>query len=192
LGLIIEAITGNTWEHEVRTRIFEPLGLEHSTFVSDKKIWGTTMTEGYFKTPQGYVSILDIPNRPSPSTAWANGGVVSSLSDLMTFASALFDGRLVSKESLVEMTTPISEEPETGRLYGLGGATMKMLPPGAFGMGGDAEAYHSFFAGIRGTKYVVAALVNTSQGDAIGPSFMALDYIRALPAAGQKPATSAP
>jgi hypothetical protein len=45
-------------------------------------------------------------------------------------------------------------------------------------MGGDAETYHSFYAGIQGTKYVVAALVNTSDGDPIGPSLMALDYLR--------------
>ena len=59
-------------------------------------------------------------------------------------------------------------------------------------MGGDAEAYHAFFAGIQGTKYVVAALVNTAEGDVIAPSLMALDYLRSQSPAGQEPATPAP
>ena len=59
-------------------------------------------------------------------------------------------------------------------------------------MGGDAEAYHAFFAGVQGTKYVVAALVNTAEGDVIAPSLMALEYLRSLPPAGQKPVTPAP
>ncbi len=50
-------------------------------------------------------------------------------------------------------------------------------------MGGDAEAYHAFFAGIQGTKVLVAALVNTAEGDVETPSFMALEYVRALPPA---------
>ena len=50
-------------------------------------------------------------------------------------------------------------------------------------MGGDAEAYHSFAAGIQGTKYVVVALANTAEAEVISPSFMALEYVRAMPEA---------
>ena len=118
LGLIIEAITGNSWEQAVRSRIIEPLHLKHTTFVSEKGVWGGTLVEGYFKTPNGYISTLEVPNYPSTSTAWANGGVVSSLADLMTFASALFDGALVSKETLAEMATPVATEAESGLTLG--------------------------------------------------------------------------
>jgi D-alanyl-D-alanine carboxypeptidase len=191
LGLIVEAITGNSWEQEVRSRIIEPLDLKHTSFVSEQGVWGGIMVPGYAKTPDGYISILEIPSYLHPSTAWANGGVVSSLSDLLAFASALFDGALVSKETLAEMATPVARDDQSERLWGLGGATLETLP-GSFGMGGDAELYHSFFAGIQDTKYAVAALVNTAEGEVIGPSLMALDYVRSLPPAGQQPATPAP
>jgi hypothetical protein len=102
----------------------------------------------------------------------------------MTFAGALFDGKLVSNEALAEMATGIAKDPDGVRVWGLGGAVIPAIP-GSFGMGGDAEAYHSFFAGIQGTRYVVAALVNTSEGDVIGPSFMALEYLRSQSPAGQ-------
>jgi hypothetical protein len=75
------------------------------------------------------------------------------------------------------MATGLAEDPGGGMIWGLGGATLATIP-GSFGMGGDAETYHSFFAGIQDTKYVVAMLVNSSDGDPIGPSLMALDYLR--------------
>jgi D-alanyl-D-alanine carboxypeptidase len=179
LGLIVEAVTGNSWEHETRTRIFEPLGLTTAGFVSDRGIW-EAVAEGYFRTPDGYLRAAELPNYPHPSTAWANGGVVSSVADLLTFAGALFDGALVSRESLAEMATPLARDRETGRSWGLGGATLESLP-GSFGMGGDVPGYHAFFAGLQDTRLVVAALVNCEEGDVIGPSITAFEYLRSLP-----------
>jgi hypothetical protein len=46
-------------------------------------------------------------------------------------------------------------------------------------MGGDIPGYYAFFIGDLDTKFVVAALINTEEGDAIVPSLMAL-YLMAL------------
>jgi hypothetical protein len=97
----------------------------------------------------------------------------------MTFASALFDGELVSKETLAEMATPLGKNVESGRLWGFGGATLEELPA-AFGMGGDVPGYHAFFVGVQDTKVVVAALVNTEEDDVITPSLMAMEYLMSL------------
>lgn len=191
LGMIIEKITGKSWAQEVRSRIIEPLKLEHNAFLGDKGVWGGTLVPGYTRTPGGYTSILDIPGLPHASTAWAAGGVVSTLSDLLTFASALFDGTLVSKETLAEMATPLASDAETGRLWGLGGATLESNPA-AFGMGGDVPGYHAFFIGIQGTKFVVAGLINTEEGDVVSPGLMALQYLSSLPHAGEEQVTPAP
>lgn len=190
LGLIVEAVTGNTWEHEVRTRIIEPLKLEHTTFLGEEGVWGGTLVEGYSRTPDGYISTLEIADLPHASTAWAAGGVASTLADLMTFASAFFDGKLVSEASMVEMTTPVAPDDSSPRLWGLGGATLAGLPPGGFGMGGDVPGYHAFFVGVPEPKYVVVAFINTEEGDVVGPGLMALDYLLSLPRAGQ--GTTAP
>ena len=112
LGLIIEKITGNSWTQEVRSRIIDRLGLKDTTFVGEEGVWGGILVPGYFKTADGYISALDVPSYPSPSIAWAAGAVVSTLADLMTFASALFDGVLVSKETLAEMATPVTTADE--------------------------------------------------------------------------------
>ncbi len=191
LGLIIEKITGRSWAEEVGSRIIKPLKLDHTDLLGAAGVWGGLLAPGYARTPDGYVSTLEIPSLPHASTAWAAGGVVSSLADLMTFATALFDGKLVSQESLAEMVKPVGRDVESARLWGLGGATLEGQPD-VFGMGGDVPGYHAFFVGVRGTPLVVAALVNTHEGDVVTPGLMALEYLRSLPPPPGGPATPAP
>ena len=63
---------------------------------------------------------------------------------------------------------------DTGRIWGLGGATLDMGGFRAFGMGGNIPAYNSFFIGYSDTKFTLAALCNTEEGDVIIPSAGAL------------------
>jgi D-alanyl-D-alanine carboxypeptidase len=179
LALIIETITGNSWDQEVRSRIIEPLNLKNTTFLSEEGVWGGSMIKGYFKKDDGYISTLELPSYPHYTTSWSAGMMASSVADLMTFASALFDGKLVSKETLAEMATPLGTEAETGLEWGLGGATLESLP-GGFGMGGDIPGYHAFFIGVQDSKLVVVALTNTEEGDVISPSLAALQYMLSL------------
>jgi D-alanyl-D-alanine carboxypeptidase len=187
LGMIVEKITGNSWEQEIRSRIIEPLHLEHTAFAGDQGVWGGVLVPGYIKTTNGYTSTLELPSYPDASTSWAAGEMVGTLSDLLTFATALFDGRLVSKETLAEMATPLAKDPENGVVWGLGGATLENLP-GGFGNEGGIPGYSAFYLGVQGTKMAVATLLNTEGGDVIGPSLMALDYLRSLAPAGGQPA----
>ena len=176
LGLIIEKITGNSWAHEVESRIIQPLGLKDTTFMKED-IWTSgDVVPGYVKTPDGYVIALELfPQPPHISTAWAAGGVLSTVSDLMTFASALFDGKLVSKETLAIMTQPVGTDGR--RTWALGGGVMEVNGHNVFAMGGYTTGYHAFFVGIPDSKLVVTALVNTDEGDVISPSLTALHYI---------------
>jgi len=134
------------------------------------------MVEGYAKTPAGYISSLELPWYPHPSTVWSAGEVVSTVSDLMTFASALFDGKLVLRETLAVMAQPMGTDVDSGRMWGLGGATVEEVGQVAFGMGGDIPGYHAFFMGYLDNKLIVTALINTV-GDVITPSISALEYI---------------
>jgi CubicO group peptidase (beta-lactamase class C family) len=98
--------------------------------------------------------------------------MVSTASDLMTFASALFDGKLVSRETLAIMTKPVGTEGQ--RAWALGGGVVEVAGRKGFGMGGDTTGYHAFFIGILDSKLVVTALVNTEEGNVISPSMAAL------------------
>jgi len=172
LGRIIEKVTGNSWDHEVESRIIKPLGLKNTIHLKEGN-WKEKVVPGYLKTSDGYLNLLEHPwySQVSPSVAWAAGGIGSSASDLMTFASALFDGRLVSKETLELMSQPVGTG--NGWAWGLGGGEMKVAGHKAFGMGGDNACYHTFFIGTLDGKFIVTALVNTD-GDVKSPSMDAL------------------
>lgn len=176
LGLIIEKVTGNGWEQEVASRIVKPLGLNNTSFMQEG-VWNHEVVPGYIKTSDGYQSLLEYSwySKVSPSTAWAAGGIVSSAADLMTFASALFGGRLVSNETLAIMTQPVATG--DGRTWALGGAVVEVNGYKVFGMGGDTTGYHAFFAGAPGSKFIVTALVNAEEGNVISPSMTALQFI---------------
>ena len=186
LGLIVEEVTGNSWAQEVESRIIEPLDLKDTTFLGKE---GTLdiMVGGYTKMEfgtqnlleDGYQNLLEEPWCPHPSTVYACGDIVSTVSDLMTFASALFDGKLVSRETLAVMAQPIATDVPSGGvlLWGLGGGTLEMLPPGLFGMGGNIPGYNSIFWGSLDTKLVVTALCNTEEGNVMMPSLSAFQYI---------------
>ena len=184
LGLIVENITGNSWTQEVESRIIKPLDLKDTTFLSKEGVLDI-MVGGYTKMEfgtqnlleGGYQNLLEEPWYPHPSTVWACGDIVTTVSDLMTFASALFDGKFVSRETLAVMAQPLATDVDSGILWGLGGGTLEMLPPGAFGMGGDIPGYNAFFIGFLDTKLVVTALCNTEEGDVIMPSLSAMQYI---------------
>ena len=173
LGLIIEKVTGNRWDYEVESRIIEPLGLKNTIFLGEGS-WKERMVPCYIKDSDGYLSILEHPfySQVSVSNApRADGGIASSASDLMTFASALFDGRLVSKETLGIMAQPVGTEGT--RAWALGGGVMEVEGQKAFGMGGDNVCYHAFFLGTLDGRSIVTALVN-SDGNVIAPSMAAL------------------
>ena len=187
VGLIVEKLTGNSWKQAVRSRIIEPLHLEHTAFLSDEGVWGGSMVPGYVKTANGYTSTLELPSYPHVSTSWAAGEVVSSPADLLTFASALFDGGLVSKETLAEMATPLGTDAENGRRLG---------PRRRNGRTGTGRLRHGrrhsgllrLLHGYSGHQARGGDAGQQRGGRVIGPSMMALEYLRSAPPAGQAPA----
>ncbi len=129
LGFIIEKITQNTAEVEIRRRILEPLGMEH-TFLEtfESKNQGTMprryqfATQTYRETAGMNPALPEIDDgklidctASNLSVEWVAGGMLSTPSDLVKFATALRDGRLLSAESLATMkmwrptTNPASE-----------------------------------------------------------------------------------
>ncbi|MEE8592852.1 MAG: alpha/beta fold hydrolase, partial [Candidatus Bipolaricaulota bacterium] len=189
LGLIIEGITGNSWDEEIASRITAPLNMSDTTFLSSEGVLDT-LIGGYGKTEEGFANALYEPWYPHPSTVWSAGEIVTTISDLMIFASALFDGDLVSRESLGIMATPLGFEAASGRDWGLGGAVIVEGDMIAFGMGGDVPGFHAFFIGVLDSNFLVAAACNTQGGDVITPSFAALEYIMGAAAGSAEPSAA--
>jgi D-alanyl-D-alanine carboxypeptidase len=141
LGALIEAASGGSYDDYVEDNVFRPAGmsstgsLPESTDLPDRAV-------GYMRPfPGGDGEWL--PNTDTlPYRGTAAGGGYSTVGDLMRFANALSSGKLVSKETLAEMTAPKQQGYGYGfgvqgegalRSYGHGG--------GAPGMNGELRVY---------------------------------------------------
>jgi len=107
-GFLVEEITGDTWEHAVRTRILDPLGMKRTTF-SD----AASTKDDDFAWPYREVDdrIQRIPFREVGNMGPA-GSINSSVSEMshwltMLLAEGRYEGKqIVSQSTLHEIMTP--------------------------------------------------------------------------------------
>ncbi|MBO4710388.1 beta-lactamase family protein [bacterium] len=97
-GLIINRITGKDAVEVIREKILDPLGLTH-TFMKysedyplEEKAHGHTFDE--------YGNIVPYELNEN---FWTAGGIISNVEDMFKYAHALFNGELISKESMDQM-----------------------------------------------------------------------------------------
>jgi CubicO group peptidase (beta-lactamase class C family) len=108
LSLVMSAATGQSAAEVVRSQIFEPLGMGSTFFTGAEE--GPMLVVGQESwDPDCAAERMDIGT---------GGGFASSARDLDVFMRALFDGRLLTDDSLNEMTTAGSQV--FGLDYGLG------------------------------------------------------------------------
>ncbi len=157
LGEIIEQVTGNPWADEVHSRIAEPLGMTHTSLITDTATPGYNIIDG---------SLVDVTSRSDPSVGGAAGALQSTSRDLLAFATALADGTLLSPESQAEMQTflPAEDLSQFGidHGYGLGlerYAMDGMTVIGHMGTGDTGSSYVGYDA-EHGTA--VAVTTNTA------------------------------
>ncbi|WP_328544778.1 serine hydrolase domain-containing protein [Streptomyces europaeiscabiei] len=124
-GMVIEKATGNSYGHEIRARIIEPLGLR------DTKVPGTVPnlpgphSRAYSKLAETADGRTYDVTRFNSSAAGAAGGMISDADDLNRFISALLRGKLLPEKQLAEMKNVIPVDGDRGG-YGLGLITYKL------------------------------------------------------------------
>lgn len=97
-GLIINRIEGKDAVEVIREKILEPLGMKHTymrnfeEYPLDEKAHGHTFDE--------YGNIVPYELNEN---FWTAGGIISNVEDMFKYAHALFNGELISQESLDQM-----------------------------------------------------------------------------------------
>jgi D-alanyl-D-alanine carboxypeptidase len=91
LGMIVEQATGNTLAQEMRTRILEPLNMQHTFFAPDEAVEGPQA--------RGYRNEVD-QTGISMSIAFATANIVSTVADVRTFGQGIQNGTLLRPETL--------------------------------------------------------------------------------------------
>jgi CubicO group peptidase (beta-lactamase class C family) len=116
LGMIIESVSGVSYEAFIRNEILEPLGLFNTGFDYFEDIAGELIT--------GYLSSgPEIPINDKWYYGYAAIGMSSTMEDLFLWMKAYFEGNSVSPESRLLMTTPQISTGSANPLekyYGLG------------------------------------------------------------------------
>ncbi len=118
LGLIIEKLTGDTFENQVSKRILVPLGLNSTTFPVKSSDISKPYATGHDYNPETGV-ISDLSLRINPSWAWCSGNGVSTATDMMVWLKAFLGGYGISEKLLYEQLDfrPVTYD---GIDYGLG------------------------------------------------------------------------
>lgn len=151
-GMVIEAATGNEPAEEMRTRIFEPLGLSDTSLpTKDNELHGNHLT-GYFLVGPIF---LEMTTTSVQATRTA-GAIVSTLDDLADFERALVGGALLPPEQQAELKTTVPTG--TGSGYGLGLLRVDTECGPAWFHNGGVPGYYSFhITGDDGERQVVEA-----------------------------------
>ncbi|MGY1459804.1 serine hydrolase domain-containing protein [Luteimonas sp. A534] len=119
LSLVVEQASGMQYPDFLRTRIFQPLGMDHTVaFVDgvnqvDTRAWGySAHGDGWRRTDQS-----------TTSAVLGDGGIYSSIDDLAKWDAALHDDRLLSDASRAlafsaQSTAPTGEDDVQAYGYG--------------------------------------------------------------------------
>ncbi len=99
LGVVIEDVTGDSLAAAVKTYVTDPLGLEHSSLF-DGGPRPADLQDGVFDMPDGSAAAMSmLPNEAYMSFGFAEWGVVTTASDLLTFTEAVATGALLGPET---------------------------------------------------------------------------------------------
>lgn len=146
LGVIIERVSGQSYEEYVQTHILDPAGMTHTGFfaldenIENRAIGYTNGMESSDGSRQLNTDMLEIKGSPA-------GGAFSTVNDMLRFGQALLDGTLIGTEARdVLLTGKVSMGRGMSYAYGFGDHGRDGLRSighngGAPGVGADFKVY---------------------------------------------------
>jgi D-alanyl-D-alanine carboxypeptidase len=160
LGELIAQVTGLPWYAAVRQRILTPLDMPHTAYAGEKG--APPMGPGYGIVDGQFV---DLTTSVDASLGGAAGALQSTAPDLMRFARALFDGRLLDARRQAEMRAFIPAEPRgyVGHEYGLGLEQYTANDLTLEGHAGSAPAHGSFIGLDPDSGLVITVVINSNE-----------------------------
>jgi CubicO group peptidase (beta-lactamase class C family) len=168
LGLIIEKVTGQTYQHVVSNFILKPLKMDHTGF-DFAGLKSSHKAMGYTK----YTQIIHEASIPWDSTAtYSAGSLYSTVKDLYLWHRGLLNYKVYSKSSLEAATTPFLEG------YGLGCWIDTVYNKKIVSLGGNILGFTGYFGRIQEEDVCVILLNNiyNRQIETIGLSIFAILY----------------
>ncbi|MDP5229769.1 MAG: beta-lactamase family protein [Cellulophaga sp.] len=159
LGLIIEKVTGQTYEDYLEVAFFEPLKMNSTSFGSNTKVVKNKVN-GYNYHPEGLQQMTYL-NYFIPYSA---GSLESSTEDLLTWTQALHSGKVLSESMYQSMITPGQLNDGTPVSYAKALANFSNYGHKEISHGGAIAGFSSFVQYYPDDDLYIITLINT-----IGP-----------------------
>jgi CubicO group peptidase (beta-lactamase class C family) len=149
LGLIIEKLTGKSYGEALQERITSRIGLKDTYTATGNIDVNKNESLTYFYLGGDWKQVPET----HPSILFGGGSIVSTPNDLAKFIQALFDGKIVSKESLDQMKTMRDGD-------GLGMEPFTFAGMTFYGHTGGGDNYGAWLAYLPEEKLAVAYTTN--------------------------------
>lgn len=159
LGEIIEKVTQRPWHAEIRTRILEPLALQHTGYFGEPS--APRLGPGHVIERGRFVEATDLWH---PSVGGAAGAMYSTTADLLEFTQALFEGNLLDARRTAEMRSFVdcADLGRIGHGYGLGLERYTVNGLTLLGHMGTGSAHSSFIGYDPTSRTAVAVQINAA------------------------------
>ena len=171
VGCVIEGAAGQGYYDYVREHVLKPAGMTHTIVdnvyeIVPHRSRGFQVVKGEIKNAGLMDSSYKIPG----------GGLVSTAEDLVRFAMALTDGKILKPEALKQMWTP-TMRPATGNgkpsNYGLGFSAVEVDGQQWISHTGSQQGSSTDFEFLPGKHFAVSVFANT---DGVRPT----EIVRAI------------
>lgn len=161
VGCVIEGASGMRFEDYVAEHVLKPAGMTH-TFVDDVFEIVPHRARGYHKI-KGQVKNAGLMDS---SYKIPGGGYVTTAEDLVRFAQALMNGKIVKQDTLVQMWTPVNvRDGGTGSHYGLGFSVLTVDGGKYVSHGGGQQGTSTIMVIVPERHFAVGALANMDEVD---------------------------
>jgi len=155
LGAVIEKVTGMSYREYLKKQLLDPIGMNDSgIFYPEDNVPNRAV--GYSKTGNGNYKIETLNEFP----AFSDGGLYSTVRDMLKYDKALRENRLLSQESRDIMFTVIPPAEK----YALGWEKGSFKGSEFVGHVGGCPGFAADFIRFSGEKIMVIVLSNYTEG----------------------------
>ncbi|MDE2981616.1 MAG: serine hydrolase [Gemmatimonadota bacterium] len=172
-GMILEEVTGTTYEDYVEQNIFAELGMDRSHYCSETEIQRGKV-DGYDVGENGLGNKGFIVH----NVPYAAGSLCSSARDLATWLGALHGGEVLDDDAYAQLTEPGDLNDGTKTRYALGLATSDILGHRALHHGGGINGFLTESLYLVDEDLTIVVLVNTAGPP--GPSELAYQIVELM------------
>ncbi|MFI1394664.1 serine hydrolase domain-containing protein [Streptomyces sp. NPDC020681] len=174
LAMLVEKVTGRSFESEAARLVFRPAGMRHSYFPGTELGIRGPHNRGYQAIDGKLVDVTvwTVADR------WAAGDMISTVGDMERLMTALFRGRIVPGPQLEEMFTLPAGVPGATRSAGLERLQADGIE--VWGKTGSRPGYNTAIAATRDLSRTVVYAVTATDAKNVGGATAARFGIPAL------------